>query len=212
MSCLYKIKRPDTITNATPILVTLHGMGSNYHDLTSIASNDPADFVQINIQGNIAFRSGFTYYVPDFSVRSEEEVITKTLSDIDRFLIDTLKKERLSAEQPLFFLGFSQGAILSLSYSLLYPDKTAGAVVLNGRLPKFISEAEKKTHGQRKPSFFLAQGEFDPIFPLAVGRSLYTYLKEGNFETDYHEYRAGHEVTADEVIDIRRWLRTQFKP
>lgn len=211
MSYLYQINRPGIVTETTPILVTLHGMGSNDHDLALIAGHGPVDFVQIDIQGNIPFRSGFTYYIPDFSVKSEKEILTETLTKIDRFLIEVLKKEELSPKQPLFFLGFSQGAILSLSYGLLYPDKLKGAVILNGRLPQFVAEVSRENHARKKTSFFVAQGEFDSVFPLAIGRSVKTYLKEEGFETDYHEYPADHEVIAAEIVEIRSWLHVQFK-
>lgn len=210
MTYLYKISRPKTVTDTMPVLVTLHGMGSNYHDLTSIAGSGEKTFVQIDVQGDKPFRSGYTYYIPEFSKQTEEEVISGTLSRLNQFMNDTYKKEKLSANQPLFFLGFSQGAILSLSYALTYPDNVAGAVVLNGRLPQYITDRKKTPVFQNPPAFFIAQGQFDPLFSLEVGRSINNYLTEKGFETGYHEYPVAHGVIAPEVQDIRKWLTDHF--
>lgn len=212
MTYLYKISKPENVTNSTPILFTMHGVGSNYHDLTMIPGEGEKDFVQIDVQGDRPYGSGFTYYVPDFSRQSEEEVINGTLKDLDTFFDETVKKEKLSVKQPRFFLGFSQGAILSLSYSLLYPEKSNGAVILSGRLPDYVAaEAAKKTILDELPSFFIGHGQFDPLFSLDVSRATKAFLESKGLEAAYHEYPTAHGVITSEVTDIRNWLHVQFK-
>jgi phospholipase/carboxylesterase len=207
MTYLYKISKPATITERTPILFTMHGVGSNYHDLSSIPGDSEKNFVQIDVQGNRPYGSGFTYYVPDFSRQSEEEVINGTLHDLDTFFDEVVKKEDLADQQPRYFLGFSQGAILSLSYSLLHPEKSSGAVILSGRLPDYVAQAAK--NGAR-PAFFVGHGQFDPLFPTAIGRATQSFLKSKQLDVTYKEYPTAHGVVMDEVNDIQNWLTAQF--
>ncbi|RYL92688.1 phospholipase [Sporolactobacillus sp. THM19-2] len=200
----YNISKPEAVTDETPILITLHGMGTDDHDLAGIVSESPAQFVQINIRGDLRFSSGYTYYLPDFSGQSEQEVITKVLRKIKDSLSDIYEKENLSAKQPVFFLGFSQGAILSLSYSLFYPDCVTGAVILSGRLPEFFKQSDGVRAG--KTSFFVAHGQYDPLFSIEIARDTRRYLKQHRFNLSYHEYPSAHGVIPQEVADIRTFL------
>ncbi|MCO7175803.1 alpha/beta hydrolase [Sporolactobacillus kofuensis] len=211
MTYLYKISKPENITERTPILFTMHGVGSNYHDLSSIPGIEEKGFVQIDVQGNRPYGSGYTYYVPDFSRQTEEEVINGTLDQLDSFFDETIKKEKLSPNQPRYFLGFSQGAILSLSYSLLHPDKSNGAVIMSGRLPDYVAESAKAVVPGAQPAFFVGHGQFDPLFPVHVGQATETYLESKDLSVTYKEYPTAHGVVPDEVIDIRNWLNAQFQ-
>lgn len=208
MTYLYHIKRPETVTEETPILVTLHGMGSNYHDLSAIAGKQSADYIQIDVQGNRPWQSGYTYYVPNFSSVPEEQVILETLDALMQFLKETYQKEKLSENQPLYFLGFSQGAILSLCLGILYPQRVSGAVILSGRLPQFVTEKLDQTSA--KPSFFIGQGQFDPLFPLPIGRALHQFLTENGYATFYHEYATSHGVNGEELVAVQQWLTSAF--
>lgn len=211
MTYLYKISKPATITERTPILFTMHGVGSNYHDLSSIPGDGEKNFVQIDVQGDRPYGSGFTYYVPDFSRHTEEDVINGTLHDLDTFFDEVIKKEGLSDQQLRYFLGFSQGAILSLSYSLLHPDKSSGAVILSGRLPDYVAEAAKTTEFFTQPAFFVGHGQFDPLFPKKIGQATQSFLKSKQLNVTYKEYPTAHGVVMDEVNDIQNWLTAQFE-
>ncbi|WP_010631794.1 alpha/beta hydrolase [Sporolactobacillus vineae] len=210
MTYLYQISKPGKTDPSTPVLVTLHGMGTDYHDLASIAADGEKNFVQINIQGDLTFSSGYTYYIPDFTAQSEKRVITGTMAKLEHALADIYQKEGLSSRQPLFFLGFSQGAILSLSYALLHPDTAAGAVVLSGRLPDFFQSETITCSQEPKPAFFIGHGRFDPLFPVEKGRSIDRFLRESGLDADYHDYPTGHSVTETEVDDLRNWIADHF--
>lgn len=210
MTYLYHISKPEKTDPSTPVLVTLHGMGTDYHDLAAIAADGEKNFVQIDIQGDLHFSSGYTYYIPDFTSRPEEQVITGTLAKLEQSLNAILQKEGLSNQQPLFFLGFSQGAILSLSYALIHPDTAAGAVVLSGRLPEFLQNRDILCNQESKPVFFIGHGQFDPLFPVEKGQQTVRFLKEKGLNAEYHDYPVGHSVASSEVEDLRDWLTRHF--
>jgi Predicted esterase len=211
MTYLYKISKPEDISEATPILVTLHGMGTDYNDLTFIAGEQIREkVIQIDLQGDLHFSSGYTYFIPDYSRQPEEQVISDTLAKLDETLDSVFEKEKITGRHPLFFLGFSQGAILSLSYALVHPEKTRGAVVLSGRLPAFVADREINESAGKKPSFFVAQGQFDPLFSRETGQAINHYLISRGLKTEYHEYPTAHGVIDAEVLDLRNWLAGQF--
>ncbi|MCL1631687.1 phospholipase [Sporolactobacillus sp. CPB3-1] len=211
MTYLYKISKPASVNAQTAILFTLHGVGSNYHDLSDIPGTTDKHFVQIDVQGNLPYFSGFTYYIPDFSEQSEEQVINHTLRDLDAFFDKVIQKEKLSDKQPRYFLGFSQGAILSLSYSLLYPEKSCGAVILSGRLPDYVAATAKMEGDETHAAFFIGHGQFDPLFSTQISRATRQFLEQHHFEVAYKEYSVAHGVSQDEVADIRNWLNQQFE-
>lgn len=210
MTYLYHISKPRKTGPSTPVLITLHGMGTDYYDLAAIAAEGEKNFVQIDLQGDLHFSSGYTYYMPDFTKRPEEEVITGTVSKLEQSLADIFTKEGLSSQQPLFFLGFSQGAILSLSYALIHPDTTAGAVVLSGRLPDFFQNRKIVCNKESKPAFFIGHGRFDPLFPVEKAQQTARFLQDKGLSAKYHDYPVGHGVASSEVEDLRNWLTGHF--
>lgn len=209
MIYLYHIRKPAVVTAHTPVLMTLHGMGTNNHDLADIAADVTVPFVQIDIQGNRPFSSGYAFYLPDHCAASEKKVLTAVLNTLDRFVVETLRNENLAAGQPLYLLGFSQGAILSLSFALLHPGCVAGAVVLSGRLPGFILKTAVDCP-PGGPAFFIGHGQDDPLFPLEEARQADAFLRKKGYATDYHEYLAPHGVTPNERMDLCDWFEHRF--
>ena len=62
----------------------------------------------------------------------------------------------------------------------------------------------------RELPIFMAHGSFDPVLPMALGRTSADRLLESGFSVAWHDYPMAHAVCAEEINDIRAWLIDVF--
>jgi phospholipase/carboxylesterase len=105
----------------------------------------------------------------------------------------------------VYLLGFSQGAILSMTLALTMGNRIKGIVAMNGYIPGFVKE-EYALQPMNRVSVFLTQGEFDHIFPPHVGQENYEYLRQHARAVKYTIYPEGHTISAEMQEDFLRWL------
>lgn len=196
----YNISIPSNLEEGKkyPVIYAMHGMGSNEKDIISTIEELKNDYIIIGIRGTRAMNSGFAYFTiksygnPD--IVSFDEVIEKLEDFIDnaptRYPIDTSKQ---------FLLGFSQGAILSMTLALKMGNKIKGIVVLSGYIPKHVKETYpiKKVH---ELSIFIAHGEFDQVFPLNIGKENYEFFKARSELLSFNSYPIGHEISLEKKM------------
>lgn len=105
-----------------------------------------------------------------------------------------------------FLLGFSQGAILSMSLALTMGGRLRGIVALNGYVPAFVKQ-EYALQSLDETPIFISHGEYDPIFPVSIGHETAAYFAEKSSRVTFRIYPSGHTVTARNQSDFLDWLR-----
>jgi phospholipase/carboxylesterase len=76
-----------------------------------------------------------------------------------------------------YLLGFSQGAILSMTLALTMGEQLKGIVALNGYVPDFV-KTEYPLLSVKDVSVFLSHGEYDSVFPVRIGHETAAYFKD----------------------------------
>lgn len=93
-------------------------------------------------------------------------------------------------------MGFSQGAALALTLSVLHPGRIRSLAVLSGFLP-----AGAETLLERQPfigkAIFVAHGTKDELVPVERARSAVTQLERAGARITYCESQAGHKVSKE---------------
>ena len=207
----YDISIPSNIEEGKsyPVVYAMHGMGSNEKDIISTIEELKEDFIVIGIRGPLAMNSGFGYFtIKSFgnpNVDSFDEVVEK----LEDFIDNTAKQYPIDVSRQ-FLLGFSQGAILSMTLALKMGNKIKGIVALSGYIPKHVKETYEIKSVQEL-SIFIAHGELDPVFPLAIGKENYEFFKTRNKSVDYNSYKIGHEISLAEKNDFIQWLYLKSK-
>ena len=106
----FKLKGPTSLgaDKKVPVVVTLHGMGSNYLNMRPLVALFGERTIELYLQGSIPWVNGFTYYVPQLYKFSETRLIGGTAKKIDHEVKQILQMNNLQ-EHPLMFIGFSKG-------------------------------------------------------------------------------------------------------
>ncbi|EJF00569.1 alpha/beta hydrolase [Liquorilactobacillus mali] len=208
MKYKYEIIYPKIeVTKETPIVMTLHGMNSSYFDLRPLVPVFGKDVIELHIQGDLNYGSGYAYFIPKFIDKTETEVIGDVIAGIHDQVEKILGQKNLQGN-PLFCLGFSQGAIISAGLSIFYPNWLDVVAILSARLPQFYIEEARKSLTEKKldTGVFISQGQKDPVFPLETGRKLASFFRKYTDNVEYHEYPGGHIVDYSEPKDIYDWF------
>lgn len=223
LSLEYLIREPkiklDTRGNAeqseakNPLLLLLHGYGSNEADLFSFASELPEEYYVISARAPYDLQYGsYAWYAINFDA-NENKFSDHEQAKLSRHLIAQFIEE-LVANYPIdknaiSLLGFSQGAILSYGIALSHPEKIQKVIALSGYISEPIFEENYKDNDFSNLQVFAAHGTVDQVIPVEWARKAKPFLANLGIESVYHEYPIGHGVSPQEFYDFKNWLTHQ---
>ncbi|MEH7482434.1 esterase [Neobacillus drentensis] len=202
----YTIHTPETIVpeKKYPVIFALHGIGYNEQDILGLVEELKSEFILIGIRGHLPHENGYAYYRLKGYGNPDRELFDKSMKMLQDFIEDSSLKHPIDMEKR-FLIGFSQGAILSLSLAIVLGQAIRGVVAMNGYIPSFVKE-EYPVKQIKHQSIFLSDGEFDEIFPPQIGQENYDYLIDRANSVTYTTYAAGHEISEDNQRDLVNWL------
>lgn len=188
-----------------PVIYAMHGMGGNEQDVISVVEELKDEFIIIGIRGPLTINSGFAYFTIKSFGNPNIDSLDEGVEKLAAFIRRCPEKYPISLEQQ-FLLGFSQGAILSMTLALTSDLKMKGIVALSGYIPKHVKEKApilKKT----ELAIFIVHGEFDRLFPLDIGKENYEFFSRSNQSLQFNSYPMDHEISLEEKKDIIKWLK-----
>ena len=210
MTLEYLIKKPTNLQASHPLIVLLHGYGSNEQDLFSFASELPDDVFIISFRAPYDLMYGsYAWYAINFDADENK------FSDLDqaRASRDLIMQNitQILAQYPInindiTLIGFSQGAILSYAIALSYPQKIKQIVALTGYVNQEIMVENFKSNNFSKLRIFASHGWQDQVIPVEWARKTPDFLKELNIDCTYKEYAVGHGVAPQNFFDFKAWM------
>lgn len=208
---LHHIIRPAQKTvGQTPVIFMLHGYGSNEEDLFSFASELPAELCIISIRApHDLMQSSFAWYAINFDADAnkwtDKEQAKASLNKIVSFIDQAIAAYDLDPTN-VSLLGFSQGAILSYSVALSYPNKVKNVIALSGYIEEDILDAQYTTKDFSHLSFYCSHGTVDQVIPVEWARKTPPLLKALNIEYQFEEFPVGHGVAPQNFFSLKTWL------
>jgi phospholipase/carboxylesterase len=219
-SLVHLVREPRaTATPSTPppTLLLLHGVGSNEHDLFGLAPELDPRFRIVSARAPIELGPGaFGWYEVQFTPNGivwEPEQAQRSLTRLTEFVEGLAAEHRPAGlrggpdgRPKLFLLGFSQGAIMTLALALTRPELVAGAVALSGRF--LVDELRDPAAPERlrgRP-ILVQHGLYDEVLPIEHGRATRDALAKLPVDLTYQEYPIGHQVSAESLAAVSRWL------
>ena len=209
------VRDPSSSTeDGVPLLILLHGYGSNEEDLMGLAPYMDPRFRIVSIRAPEALDQGGYCWFPigvgpeGLHIRFEDAIAAR-----DQLLpmIEDLKSTYTTSGEHTILLGFSQGASMALGVALCKPDTVAGVVFLSGRcVAEMVPEEEEKRRALEQKPVLMTHGRFDPLIPIEQGREAVELLQQLALDLTHREYDMGHEINQDCLSDVTAWLRAQL--
>ncbi|MDC3413881.1 alpha/beta hydrolase [Terrihalobacillus insolitus] len=202
----YEVRKPSKIdpNKKYPALFLMHGIGSNEQDMISIVDGLENHFFIFSIRGHLSQPPGYAYFTIQGFGKPDREVFDQGINQLNRF-IDYAVEQYPVDSNFLYLLGFSQGAVVSMTIGLSLGNRIKGIVALSGYIPSFVKE-----NYHIKPvdhvSLFISHGEFDNILPYEWGVESYEYFSSLGSQVTFKEYQEGHSISPVNKQDFTNWL------
>ncbi len=212
-SLVHLVRQPSVETSAPPLLLLLHGVGSNEHDLFGLVPFLDERFLIISVRApNTLAPGSYAWFEVDFTPQGP--VINPAQAEASRKALIAFLGEALTTydadPKQVYLMGFSQGAIMSASVALTHPDLVAGAVLMSGRILPEIQPLIASPEALENLPFLVVHGTADTVLPINHGRTSRQHLSSLPVELTYHEYPMGHEVSQESLVDVSAWLSTHL--
>ena len=206
----YIVRQPLVTSQTPPLLILLHGYGSNEQDLFSFASELPEELLIISVQAPLSLGFGsYAWYTINFdgsqNNRSNLVEAKESLLKIEGFIDKVIKKYNADTNK-LFLLGFSQGCILSMAYAFRNPNKIKNIIALSGYINTDLLPVDYRINNYNKLDFFISHGSVDQVLPVEWARKSPVLLNELNIKNQYQEYPVGHGVAPQNFMDFKNWI------
>ena len=211
MKLHHLVQEPKIKLEKNPLLLLLHGYGSNEEDLFSFASELPNEYYVISARAPYDMQYGsYAWYAIDFDA-DEKKFSDLNQARISRDLIATFIDELIENysidADKVTLIGFSQGSILSYAVGLSYPQKVKRIVAMSGYFNTEIAKEgyEKNDFSQLK--VFASHGTVDQVVPVEWARKAKPILDNLDIENVYKEYPIGHGISPNNFFDFKSWLQ-----
>lgn len=186
---------------AAPLVVLLHGRGSNESDIIGLAPHLPAGPAYAAVRAPIAEGGGYAWFANRGIGRPVAESLRETM-DWFRTWLD----EAAPAGRPVVLVGFSGGAAFVGGLVLDDPERYAGAAVLFGTLP--FDAGVPTTPGRLDGTRMLViHGDQDAVIPRELLDRTWVYLAgDAGADTTAVRDPGGHGLGPDALAEIGSWI------
>ena len=213
LSLEYLIREPKIKNESNPLLLLLHGYGSNEADLFSFASELPDNYYVISARAPYDLQYGsYAWYAINFDA-DENKFSDHEQAKISRDLIGTFINELLDNYpidgEKITLIGFSQGAILSYGVALSKPEKIKNIIALSGYVSEPILQEEFEQNDFSNLGIFASHGTVDQVIPIEWARKSDSFLTQLDLAHTYKEYPIGHGISPQVFFDFKNWLEAQ---
>lgn len=206
----YIIREPKIKKDKNPLLLLLHGYGSNEEDLFSFATELPDEYYVISVRApyDLMYNS-YAWYAINFdadSTKFSDVEQGKQSRDLVVNFIDELIAKYPIDDSNVTLIGFSQGSILSYAIGISYPDKVQRIVAMSGYFNEEMAIENFDKNDASKLKIFVSHGTVDQVIPVDWARNSIPKLKQLGIDVVFKEYPVGHGVAPQNFFDFKNWL------
>tara|TARA_R110002050_G_scaffold74772_6_gene160237 strand:- start:1418 stop:2074 length:657 start_codon:yes stop_codon:yes gene_type:complete len=207
---LQHIIRKSSLTENAPLLIMLHGYGSDENDLFSFATELPEELFIISLKAPYAMQpQGNAWYAINFDADkgkwSDNEQAKESRDLIAKFIDEAIETYPINKNN-VSLLGFSQGSILSYAVALTYPEKIKNIVALSGYINQDIFPDDINQKDYSNLDFYCSHGSVDQVIPVQWAQQTSPFLKRLNIAHKYSEFPVGHGVAPQNFYELKDWL------
>lgn len=204
------LEQTNADTQNQPLVIFLHGYGSNEQDLFGIKDDLPASYTYLSVRAPMTMEEGSYQW---FRKKGEgayngETDDLKTNGQVLLDFIAQAAKKYHTEPQKVFLVGFSQGAIMSYELALRHPEAVGGIAALSGRILPVLKSALKPDEKRQALAIFIGHGKQDNRLPYKDGTDASSLLQGLSLTPEFHGYEGlGHNISAAEIEDLNAWLQ-----
>ena len=184
------------LKDASKVLIMIHGRGGSAEDIISLGDHlQVADFALLAPQA-----TGNTWYPYSFlAPTTQNEPWLSSALNLLKEMVADLESKGFQRDQ-IYFLGFSQGACLTLEFVTRHAAKYGGVVAFTGGLIGDKINLENYKGDFQNTPVFMGTSNPDPHIPVERFYATSNILKDMNAAVTEKVYEGmGHTINQDEI-------------
>ncbi|RMN44118.1 phospholipase/carboxylesterase [Pseudomonas syringae] len=194
-----------------PLVIFIHGYGSNASDLFGLKEHLPAGYNYLSVQAPVELQADSYKWFTQKKGGTDYDGVTEDLKSSGKRLTDfiTQATEKFRTQPgKVFLVGFSQGAMMSYEVALRQPTLVGGFAALSGRLLPVVKSEVNASDDLKALKVFIGHGVQDRQVAYASGPQAEATLKSLGLTPQFHGYEGlGHSINEAEVVDLANWLQ-----
>ena len=207
---LVSVVRESILSSKAPLLVLLHGYGSNENDLFSFAAELPKELCIIALRAPYDLEPyGHAWYAINFDANQNKWNDVEQAKESMAIIMNCVNNaQSLYDTDPsnISLLGFSQGCILSIALALNRPEKFKNIIGLSGYICKEFLNDPQDEKAYKHLNFYCSHGSSDQVIPVEWARETPKHLESLGIKNHYSEFPVGHGVAAENFFEFKQWL------
>lgn len=193
--------RPSSERAGSPLLVAMHGVGSNERDLLGLAPALPAAWTMASLRAPLPWGQGHSWYPLGTPGSPALEPVDAAVADVLAWI------DSVAADHPrIGLLGFSQGGSMALQLLRARPAGFAFAVSLSGFVVPGVTDARDEAVAAVRPRVFIGHGDLDPVIPAEATARTQVWAAAHTDVTDREYAGLPHAVSAAELADVAAFI------
>lgn len=188
-----------------PLLVFFHGHGGSEEQVLQLAPKlSRRNYICISLRGTqqldptIDGRPGYSWGQDGEHDAQIEDYVFSAIQQ-------TRRNYHVHSER-IYLAGICEGAGLAYRLGLLYPERVAGVIALNGAMPRQGSPLMRLPE-VRQLRVLIGHGIANAVVPLAMAKRDFRLLYAAGLPVQMHTYPSTHRLHEHMLRDINRWLQ-----
>jgi phospholipase/carboxylesterase len=213
----YVVQEPKKKSERVPVLIMLHGYGSNESDLFAMAQSFDERYLVLSVRGPFNGKDmGYSWYnlnfLPDKKITHDFEQAKESSFKLRSFISEACKVYKADSNR-VILMGFSQGAVMAFHMGISYPGKIYGLIALSGRMMEESKSVKTDAKKLQELKVFMAHGYSDNVIDYKEAEKAHNFLKEKQVkQLTFKSYEMPHSICGAKLKDIQGWLKKQADP
>lgn len=190
-----------SLQEAEKALIMVHGRGADARDILGLAAHfNVSDYALLAPEA-----TNNTWYPYSFMAKPEQnEPWLSSALDLLKETVEEVTKQGISPEN-IYFLGFSQGACLTLEFVTRNAQKFGGVAAFTGGLIGDKINMANYSGDFNGTPIFIGTGNPDPHVPIARVNESVDILEKMNAKISLKVYDGRpHTISQDEIEEANR--------
>ena len=193
--------KPEAERAGTPLLVMMHGYGTDESRMVRLFEYLPAEFTCAALRAPMAIGDHYGWFLLDYFLANDFADVIKASSAVQTW-INTVKGQHTSVS----LLGYSQGMAMASTLLRLHPKDYLAVVGLSG----FVLENELLSLTEsfdNRPPFFWGRDKADLVINEDAIAYTEEWLQNNTLLTARTYPGMGHAMSKTEMVDVSAFLR-----
>lgn len=191
------------LSEAGSAIIMIHGRGASAADILGLAAYFPVkDFAQLAPQATNHTWYPYSFMAP---VQENEPWLSSAVE-----LVNDVVKDVVNAGIPkekIYFLGFSQGACLTLEYAARNAARYGGVIAFTGGLIGEHIDVSNYGGNFNQTPIFIGSSDPDPHVPASRVLASAAILRGMNAAVTDKIYKGmGHTISQDEIEQVNKLI------